>query len=120
MEKRPGNTIAETESFARRAAALWSESEIDALKHHLAMNPKVGDEIPGTGGLRKLRWGRAGMGKRGGSRVIYYFYDESAPVYLLWAYAKGKQEDLSPIEKAALTKVVEVLKAEIRARIGRK
>jgi len=56
------------------------------------------------------------MGKRGGSRVIYYFYDESAPVYLLWAYAKGKQEELSPTEKATLTKAAEILKSEIKAK----
>lgn len=120
MEACIGNTVAETDSFAKRAAVLWSESELDALKDHLAINPTSGDEIPGTGGLRKVRWSRAGMGKRGGSRVIYYFYDESAPVYLLWAYAKGGQEDLSPTEKAALTKVAEILKTAIKTKKKRK
>lgn len=111
-----GNTIAETSSFSKSASALWSESELDELKNYIAVNPMAGDEITNTGGLRKLRWNRQGMGKRGGARVIYYFYDESAPVYLLWAYAKGKQEDLSPKEKLALTKAVDVLKATLKTK----
>ncbi|MBF0437362.1 MAG: type II toxin-antitoxin system RelE/ParE family toxin [Magnetococcales bacterium] len=116
MEHRIGNTVAETASFDRQAAALWSESEIDELKSYLAINPMAGDEIQGTGGLRKLRWSRSGMGKRGGARVIYYFYDDFAPVYLLWAYAKGQQEDLSSREKAVLAKAAEILKAALKAR----
>jgi hypothetical protein len=66
-----GNTVIETESFIKEAAALWSAAELDALKDYVARNPLAGDEMPGTGGLRKLRWSRAGMGKRGGARVIY-------------------------------------------------
>ena len=58
-----GNTVIETESFIRQAAALWSTSELDDLKDFVARNPLAGDEMPGTGGLRKLRWGRAGMGQ---------------------------------------------------------
>lgn len=115
MDDRIGNTIAETESFIRQAAALWSDQELEALKSHVALNPLDGDEIPGTGGVRKLRWSRAGMGKRGGARVIYYYYDPLAPIYLLWAYAKAKQEDLSPAEKAAVTKAGEILKSSIKA-----
>lgn len=114
MEHWIGNTIAETQAFIKQAASLWSEAEIDALKDHLAVNPTAGDEIPGTGGLRKLRWGRDGMGKRGGARVIYYFYDETAPVFLLGAYAKAKQADLSPSEKTALAKAAAFLKASIK------
>lgn len=76
-------TLAETDSFTKQAAALWSETEIDAMKDYLSLNPLVGDEIQGTGGVRKMRWARPGMGKRGGARVIYYFYDETAPIYCL-------------------------------------
>lgn len=83
MKARIGNTVAETAAFERQAASLWSEPEIEALKYYLAVNPEAGDEITGTGGLRKLRWSRSGMGKRGGARVIYYFYNETAPIYLL-------------------------------------
>ena len=120
MEYRIGNTVAELASFVKHAAALWSESEVDEIKDYLAFNPMAGDEIPSTGGLRKLRWGRAGIGKRGGARIIYYFYDETAPVFLLGAYAKAKQSDLSPSEKSDLTKAAEILKAIIKERKRRK
>ena len=116
MGTNTGNTVSETAAFTKQAAGLWSESELDELRDHLACNPLAGDEIPGTGGVRKVRWSRAGMGVRGGARVIYYYYDDTAPVYLLWAYAKGKQEDLTPKEKAVLTKAAEILKAEIKAK----
>jgi hypothetical protein len=56
------------------------------------------------------------MGKRGGARVIYYFYDETAPIFLLGAYVKGKQADLSSLEKASLTKAAAFLKASIKKR----
>lgn len=119
MEHSIGNTIAETEAFVRTASALWSGQEIEALKYYLALNPLIGDEIPGTGGLRKVRWGRAGMGKRGGARVIYYYYDATAPLFLLAAYAKASQEDLTPGEKAALAKAAALLKASIKRRKGK-
>jgi hypothetical protein len=72
MKSNIGNTVIETESFIEQAEALWSAAELDDLKDYVARNPLAGDEMPGTGGLRKLRWSRAGMGKRGGARVIYY------------------------------------------------
>jgi hypothetical protein len=56
------------------------------------------------------------MGKRGGARIVYYYYDTSVPIYLLAAYAKAKQEDLSAHEKATFRKYVAVLKAELKAR----
>lgn len=114
------NTIAETGAFIKQATALWSESELDALKDYLSINPFAGDEIPNTGGLRKVRWSRAGMGKRGGARVIYYYYNETAPLFLLAAYAKSKQEDLTVAEKELLTKATEHLKASIKAKKRRK
>ena len=76
----------------------------------------AGNEIPCTGGLRKVRWSRADMGKRGGTRIIYYYYDESAPIYLLWIYAKGTQEDLTPKEKILLSKFATELKSTNKER----
>ena len=110
------HALAETDSFTKRATSLWSESEIDAMKDYLSLNPLVGDEIPGTGGVRKMRWTRPGMGKRGGARIIYYFYDETAPIYLLWAYAKNQQGDLKPSEKEAVTKAAEIFKAMAKSK----
>ena len=114
MKSAIGNTIAETASFRKHALTLWSEQELDALKRYLSINPTIGDEIPATGGLRKMRWGRFGMGKRGGARVVYYFYDETAPLFLLGAYAKAKQNNLSPSEKEDFTRIVSLLKMCIK------
>ena len=110
------HTVVETEPFLKHAAALWDEKEWQDFIYFIAVNPLAGAEITGTGGLRKIRWTRAGMGKRGGTRVIYYYYNETAPVYLLTVYAKSKKEDLSPQEKGAFRKVVEAIKTEIRGR----
>jgi hypothetical protein len=63
-----------------------------------------------------MRWSRQGMGKRGGARVIYYFYDENNPVFLITAYAKATQEDLSPQEKVLFTKALEGIKADIKTK----
>ena len=84
MRKWPGNLIVETDSFARQARVLWNESEIEVWQSYLSLNPLSGLEIPGTGGVRKLRWSLSGMGKRGGARIIYYYYDTSAPIFLLF------------------------------------
>lgn len=67
-------TVAETQAFARSAENIWSEDERAELVDHIAHNPEAGDVIPGTGGVRKLRWGRWGSGKRGGARVVDFYY----------------------------------------------
>jgi hypothetical protein len=103
-------TVAETHLFRRQAEKIWSELEIIALVDHLALNPEDGDVIPGTGGIRKLRWGKAGVGKRGGVRVIYFYYNAGIPLYLLLAYAKAQSSDLTPDEKRSLTKLAAKLK----------
>ena len=60
-----------------------------------AYNPTSGDLIPGTGGVRKLRWGLEGRGKRGGARVVYFYHDAGMPNFALTAYAKSERADLS-------------------------
>jgi hypothetical protein len=65
--------------FRRQAEKIWSEAELAALVDHLGTNPQDGDVIPGTGGIRKLRWGKAGTGKRGGVRVIYFYHNADMP-----------------------------------------
>jgi hypothetical protein len=96
-------TVAETQVFARLAEKLWSEEERFELIDHLARNPEAGAVIPGTGGVRKLRWSRPGAGKRGGARVIYFYYRPDCPLYLLLAYAKAQATDLTADEKKAVT-----------------
>ena len=102
-------TIAELPHYIRTAEKLLSENERDDVMHYLFAHPKSGDLIEGTGGIRKLRWRRGSQGKSGGVRVIYYFYDETMPLYLLTLFAKGDRENLSKAERnqmAGLTKLL--------------
>jgi hypothetical protein len=103
-------TVAETHLFRRQAEKIWSEVELSALVDHLAHSPEGGDVVPGTGGIRKLRWGKAGTGKRGGVRVIYFYHNADRPLYLLLAYAKAQATDLTPDEKRTLTALAAALK----------
>ena len=70
--------------------------------------------MQGTGGVRKARWRREGMGKSGGARVIYYFHDESAPLFLLTVYRKGQKDNLSKAEQNAIKQGVTAIKRQIR------
>ena len=104
-------TVAETPTFSRQADKLFSEDEKRELIEFLAENPLVGDEIPGTGGVRKLRFAAFGRGKRGGARVIYYYQDEAMPVYALLAYAKAAKTDMTSDERRTVSKLAAALKA---------
>jgi len=104
-------TVVETHAFARSAERIWSEIERTKLVDHVAHHPEAGDVIPGTGGVRKLRWGRSGSGKRGGARVIYFYYRPDCPLYLLLAYAKAQATDLSAEDKKAVAGFAAVIKA---------
>ena len=74
-------------------------------------NPEAGEIIPGTGGVRKIRWALEGSGKRGGARVVYYYHNERLPVFLLSAYAKNQKADLSQSERNLLKRLVPALVA---------
>lgn len=87
-------TVIETDEFSTWAAKVWSDSEREAFVDWIAANPEAGDVIPGSGGCRKVRWSRAGMGKRGGARVIYYLRLASGEVVLLIVFAKAKFDNL--------------------------
>lgn len=103
-------TVAETPLFLRQAKDVWEESEREEFVNFIARHPEAGDVIPDTGGVRKVRWSRAGTGKRGGARVIYFYHDADHPLYLLMVYAKARQENLTPDEKRAVRKLVGLLK----------
>ena len=81
-------SIAELSEYIRRAEKLMSASERLDIINYLAAHPKAGDLMEGTGGIRKLRWGRGAQGKSGGVRVIYYVHSEEMPLYLLTLFAK--------------------------------
>jgi hypothetical protein len=87
-------TVIETPTFQRYAAEIWSDSEREAFITWLADHPLAGDVIPGTGGLRKVRWRRFGFGKRGGTRVIYYNVLNQGCIWLLIVYTKAKFDNL--------------------------
>ncbi len=112
---KPLHAVAETQLYLSRAEKLMSEDERSAIVDLLAASPEVGDLIPGTGGLRKVRVPLAGRGKRGGARVIYYVYDQRLPIYLLLAYAKNERDDLSAEQKSTLRRLVENILAGRRS-----
>jgi hypothetical protein len=101
--------IAELGPFRRDAREVWTEGEIQDLRDYLALNPGVGDVIPGTGGVRKLRWKMRGTGKRGGARVIYFFRDLNMPLYLISVYRKSEKSTLTEVEKKKIRKLIEEL-----------
>jgi hypothetical protein len=104
-------TVVEVEPFPSKADAVWSEEERLCFVAFIACNPTTGDVIPGSGGIRKVRWRRTGHGKRGGVRVVYYFHDESMPLFLLTVYAKSRKDSLSPNELRVSRKLVEQLRS---------
>jgi len=87
-------TVIETGTFQRYAADIWSDDERAAMIDWIATNPLAGDVIPGTGGIRKLRCSRGGMGKRGGAWVIYYNLLDKGEIWWLIAYTKAKFDNL--------------------------
>jgi hypothetical protein len=111
--KKPLITIYETKSFVKLSTKLIREQGREELQRYLANNPKAGDVIPGGGGIRKLRFARPGMGKRGGVRVIYYFIDERGLITLLTLYAKNDQENLPMRELKLWVEAVEAIRQEL-------
>ena len=95
-------TVAETKTFRAKARKLLSEDETTAIIDTISANPECGDLIRGTGGVRKVRFAIAGSGKSGGVRVIYYFFNETVPVYLLTLFAKNEKENLGKDERNEL------------------
>ncbi len=104
-------TIAEVPEYIRRAEKLLTETERREILDYLAANPKAGDIMEGTGGVRKLRWGRQSRGKSGGVRVIYYFHSDLMPLYLLTVFAKNERANLTRAERNELAGLVDMLVA---------
>jgi len=111
MRRRPVSVV-ELPGYRRRADELLSSAEQDAIVDLIAYEPTCGDLIPGTGGLRKVRVGRGGSGKRGGARIIYYFYNTDHPVLFVAIYAKNEKADLSAQDKKQFTVLVKEIAAQ--------
>jgi len=99
--------IIETSIFTRRIQTILSDEEYRLLQVHLVNKPDSGKVIRGSGGLRKLRWSAGGHGKRGGIRIIYYWFVSQDTLLLLFAYPKSEQDDLTPEQLRQLKRVIE-------------
>lgn len=100
--------IVETRAFTARIGDLLSDEQYSGLQVHLAGRPSAGDVIPGTGGLRKVRWTGRGRGKRGGCRVIYFWHTASSRLLMLFAFSKNERADLTAAQKKVLRQIVEM------------
>ena len=99
-------TVVETRSYLADAERLFSPQERMAIVDRLATDPTCGVAIPGSGGIRKVRFGFGARGKSGGARIIYVFSGESLPVFALAAFAKNEKANISPAERNTLARMV--------------
>jgi len=109
----------EAPAFTRFLREYLSDDEYQTVQHLLATNPEMGDVMPGTGGFRKLRWAdrRRGKGRRGGLRVIYYYFPLEHQIWLMTIYGKDEADDLTPGEQKALSAAIS---AELKQRKERR
>ncbi|MDP2359136.1 MAG: type II toxin-antitoxin system RelE/ParE family toxin [bacterium] len=96
----------ETPIFTRLVKALVPDEDYRTLQMALILRPEQGALIQGSGGLRKIRWGGSGRGRSGGLRIIYFWDKEQTAFYMLLAYAKNEQEDLTPEQLRILSRLV--------------
>jgi hypothetical protein len=96
----------ETPVFTTALQRHLADDDYRRLQIALMLRPAQGPLLKGSGGLRKVRWARAGAGKRGGLRVIYYWAPAEQTFYMLYAYTKGEQGDLTPAQIRALGRLV--------------
>ena len=102
-------TIVELPEFLRKSEKLLTTSQRLSIINYLAEHPSSGDIMQGTGGIRKLRWSAHGKGKSGGVRVIYYYHNESIPLFLLTVFCKGEKANLSKSERNNLASFTSLL-----------
>lgn len=102
-------TVVELPEFIKRSERLLKENERQNIVNYLANHPAAGVVMQGTGGIRKLRWKREGTGKSGGVRVIYYYYNEQYPLFLLTLFSKSERVNLSKAERNELAKLTRKL-----------
>lgn len=107
-------TVVELPEFIRRAEKLLSEDERESLIAYLSAHPTAGVIIPGTGGVRKLRWKRQGSGKSGGVRVIYFYHNDQIPLFLLTVFSKAQKVSLHQAERNELAQLTRILKDHYR------
>jgi mRNA-degrading endonuclease RelE of RelBE toxin-antitoxin system len=99
----------ESSGFTRRLPEYLGDDDYRRLQSELANNPEMGAVMPGTGGFRKMRWAdtRRGKGRRGGLRIIYYYFPSEKQIWLMSLYSKDEAADLTVAEKKALKAAIE-------------
>lgn len=97
-------------SFERSAHGVLSEEDIRVLEQELVRDPRAGDVVRGTGGVRKVRAAVQGRGKSGSARVVYLYVEVREKIYLLLAFAKNEQANLTPEQSARVAQLVAELK----------
>jgi hypothetical protein len=100
-------TVVETLLFQRQWSLYWTEEERGEFASFIAEHPDAGDVVPGSGGIRKVRWSRAGSGKSGGVRVIYFMRTGQGEVVLLTLYAKAKTDNLTGAKLKEIRRALE-------------
>ena len=110
------HTVVETPEFVRRADELMTDEEREGVVSYLACHPAAGVLVPGAGGIRKLRRGLEGRGKRGGARVIYFYASLEVPLFALTVFAKNERADLSQDDRNAFRRLTKVLVETYRRR----
>ena len=111
--------IAETKTYLSRLSSLLNKGQDESvlregIKEVLRDNPTIGAVIPRTSGVRKFRYAIPGKGKRGGYRIIYYYYDDAKPLFLLSIYVKSSTENLTAKEEKMFLDFVRLVKLELK------
>jgi mRNA-degrading endonuclease RelE of RelBE toxin-antitoxin system len=99
--------IIETSIFTKRVLEILSEEEYRNFQISLISDPSAGKIIQGSGGIRKIRWSGSGRGKRGGSRILYYWYNEKGLMLMLFIFRKNERDNLSKNQIKILKSIVE-------------
>jgi mRNA-degrading endonuclease RelE of RelBE toxin-antitoxin system len=102
----------EAPAFTRYLPKYLDDEQYRKLQDALVAAPEMGDVIPGTGGFRKLRWAdvRRGKGRRGGLRIIYYWFDGQNQIWLMTVYDKNEAADLTPEQRKTLKAAIDAEK----------
>jgi hypothetical protein len=105
-------SFVETAAFTRQIDSKASLDVLYAIQNDLLTNPKRGDIVQGTGGVRKARVAdpQSGRGKRGSYRYLYLYFEHRGRIYLLYFYGKNEQSDLSPEQKKTVARLVQMIK----------
>ena len=100
-------TVVETLLFQKQWPHYWTEEERGGFATYIAQYPEAGDVVPESGGIRKVRWRRAGSGKSGGVRVIYFMCTAEEEVVLLTLYVKSKTDNITGAKRKEIRRALE-------------